>query len=224
MTDSTGTDSTGADSTGGAPAGDATARAAATAAGVPEKGFAGKAWFWWPWPLLVALDLWSKAAVFGFLAERSPGADEARRAPYLVFDGALRFELVCWGNTGTIWGLFQNGTVVLMGLRCCAVLGLFWFVRATSRQAKLQLFVLSLVLAGALGNLYDNFLRADRSVRDFLHFSGTWPLAWDFPAFNVADSCITVGALGLFLLLWREDSRAAKAKAAAAAAGRKPAG
>ncbi len=169
------------------------------------KGFAGKWWFWAPWPLLVALDLWSKAVVFAFLERQAPHLQEAHRPPYLVFDGVVRFDLVSWGNTGTIWGLLQNGTVPLMVLRCAAVVGLLWFLRNTARAARLQQFVLSLVFAGALGNLYDNFTRADRSVRDFLHFSGTWPWRWDFPAFNVADSCITVGAIGLFLLLWRDD-------------------
>lgn len=173
------------------------------------KGFAGKWWFWAPWPLLVALDLWSKAAVFALLEQ--PGRPEPRWTPHLVFDGPIRFELVSWGNTGTIWGLLQNGTLALMVLRCAAVIGLLWFLRNTARTARLQQLVLSLVFAGALGNLYDNFTRADRSVRDFLHFSGTWPWKWDFPAFNVADSCITVGAIGLFLLLWRDD-RAKKPK------------
>ena len=50
-----------------------------------------------------------------------------------------------------------------------------------------------------------------RAVRDFLYFTGSWPWRWTFPAFNVADSCITVGAIVLFLLLWRED-RAATGK------------
>jgi signal peptidase II len=180
-------------------------------AGDGQGSLRGKAWFWWPWPLLVALDLWSKAAAFGFMEARHPLIPEERRPPYVVFDGAVRFDLVSWGNTGTIWGLFQNGTVVLMVLRCCALVGLLWFVRGTARRARLQLVVLSLVFAGAIGNLYDNFVRDDRSVRDFLHFSGTWPWEWDFPAFNVADSCITVGAIGLFLLLWGED-RAPKKK------------
>lgn len=171
---------------------------------------AGKWWFWLPWPPLVALDLWSKEVVFAFLEQQAAQKGrlhlpEGLRPPYLVFDGPLRFELVSWGNTGTIWGLFQDGTLVLMVLRCAAVVGLFWFLRNTSRAARLQQLVLGLVLAGALGNLYDNFVRADRSVRDFLHFSGTWPFAWDFPAFNVADACITVGAIGLFLLMWRDD-------------------
>jgi signal peptidase II len=167
------------------------------------KGFGGKLLFWLPWPILVVADLWSKHAVFAFMYQE--GVPEVRVDPHVVFSGSVNFELVTWGNTGTVWGLFQDGTVVLMVLRCFALIGLLWFVRTTSRSARLQLTVLSLVFAGAVGNLYDNFVRADRSVRDFLHFSGDWPWKWDFPAFNVADSCITVGAIGLFVLLWRED-------------------
>jgi lipoprotein signal peptidase len=185
----------------------------AAAASAESKGFGGKPWFWWPWPLLVVADLWSKHAVFDFLqAVATQGgygtAREHDRPPYLVFDGWLRFDLVSWGNTGTIWGIFKDGTLALMVLRCCAVVGLLWFVRGTPRTWRLQQFVLSLILAGAIGNLYDNFTRADRSVRDFLFFSGTWPVKWDFPAFNVADSCITVGAGLLLILLWRADARA----------------
>ena len=200
---------------GGTGTASAVAEQEPAAAAAPERGLGGKLWFWLPWPLLVVADLVSKAWVFGFLADQWPGLPEERRPPHLVFDGPLRFDLVSWGNTGTIWGLFQNGTVVLMVLRCCALVGLIWFVYTTPKRARLQLFVLSLVFAGAVGNLYDNFVRADRSVRDFLHFSGTWPVAWDFPAFNVADSCITVGAICLFLLLWRDDrtsDRTAKGK------------
>lgn len=172
----------------------------------PEpKGFGGKLLFWLPWPILVAVDLWSKHAVFAFMAELHPALVEVRRPAYEVFSGAVSLDLVTWGNTGTIWGLFQDGTAVLMVLRCIALIGLLWFVRTTSRSARLQLTVLSLVFAGAVGNLYDNFVRVDRSVRDFLHFTGSWPWVWEFPAFNVADSCITVGAIGLFVLMWRED-------------------
>ena len=183
----------------------------AAKAAVQPRAPAFKVWFWLPWPCLVALDLWSKAAAFGLLERQAhPGIPENHRVHEVFLAGSLHFELVSWGNTGTIWGLFQDGTVVLMVLRCAAVLGLFWFLRKTEHTARLQQLVLSLILAGALGNLYDNFTRADRSVRDFLHFSGTWPFAWDFPAFNVADSCITVGAITLFVLLWREDRRTAR--------------
>jgi lipoprotein signal peptidase len=169
-----------------------------------------------PWPFLVLLDLWSKDAAFSWMAENYGAGDHNR---HLVFDSQLlRFLIVTWENPGTIWGLFQNGTVVLMVLRCCAVLGLVWFVAGTPRTKRFQLAVLSLIFAGAIGNLYDNFTRADalpaRSVRDFLRFEGHWPVRWGFPAFNVADSCITVGAIGLLLLMLREDREShRKAKA-----------
>lgn len=178
---------------------------------VPEAGpshtFGGKPWFWLPFPLLIALDLWSKAAAFGFLAAEQPHFPEPHRSA-VVWDGWLRFELVAWCNPGTIWGLFPESTVPLMVLRCIAVGGLLWYAYKAPRRAKVQQLVLSLILAGALGNLYDNFVRADRTVRDFLRFSGTWPTNWGFPAFNVADACITVGAIVLFFVLFREESQA----------------
>ncbi len=175
--------------------------------------FAGKAWFWLPWPLLVLADLWSKHAVFDWMLARY-----AEHGEHVVFDTpALSFRLVTWENPGTIWGLFQNGTVVLMVLRCGAVLGLLWFVAGTPARQRLQQAVLSLIFAGAIGNLYDNFTRADadpaRSVRDFLRFSATWPFEWGFPAFNIADSCITVGAVSLLLMMLWEDRATAKARA-----------
>ncbi len=176
-----------------------------------DVGFRGKPLFWFSWPLLVAMDLWSKAAVFTFLAERSPPTlPEAHRPAYVVFEGIVSLRLVSWGNPGTIWGLLPDATTALTVIRCIAVVGLFWFLRNAKQQAKLQHLVLGLILAGAIGNLYDNFMRADRTVRDFLRFTGTWPVEWGFPAFNVADSCITVGAIGLFLLLWREDRAASR--------------
>ena len=177
----------------------------------PRALLRGKAWFWLPWPLLVAADLWSKHAVFTWLETKYP-----RQLECEVFrTEPLSFKLVRWENPGTIWGLFQDGTVPLMVLRCAAVVGLLWFVASTAARAWVQQLVLSLIFAGAIGNLYDNFTRVDaersRSVRDFLRFQGHWPFEWGFPAFNVADACITVGAISLLLMLLWEDRRSPKA-------------
>jgi lipoprotein signal peptidase len=80
---------------------------------------------------------------------------------------------------------------------------------------RIQLLVLGLILSGAIGNLYDNFTQPQRAVRDFLlFFHGQGVDRIVFPAFNVADSCITVGAIGLFFLLLREDRASAARKPA----------
>ncbi|MDF1818519.1 MAG: signal peptidase II [Immundisolibacteraceae bacterium] len=71
-------------------------------------------------------------------------------------------------------------------------------------QQKLQSSALVLLLAGALGNLIDRLRFGE--VTDFIqvHYAG-----WYFPAFNVADSAITVGVIALIwveLSNWRSES------------------
>lgn len=63
---------------------------------------------------------------------------------------------------------------------------------------------LSLVIAGAVGNLYDR-VRWSRGVVDFI---GPLDLGfWDFPIFNVADMAITCGAVLLAISFWTEERR-----------------
>lgn len=181
------------------------AQVPAATAVMPEAvapGFAGKAWFWAPVLPLVALDLWSKHAVFSFLASKYPGV---LHSEHPIWRGSVNFSLVNWTNPGTIWGLGQGMTVPLIVMRCIALVALVWWAWSTAARERLRLLVIGLILAGAIGNLYDNLTRTDRAVRDFLRFTGTWPVPWDFPAFNVADSCITVGAIGLLVTLFRRE-------------------
>jgi len=163
----------------------------------------GKLWFWAPiFPLLI-LDLWSKSAVFSYMAEHQPGNLYGREL--LVFETSpLRFSLVTWWNTGTIWGLAKDYTWVLMVLRCAALFLILYFAAKLRPCARLGQFVLGLIMAGAMGNLYDNFTEPQHGVRDFLRFQGEFfGYGWEFPAFNVADSCICVGAITLAILMWR---------------------
>ena len=176
----------------------------------PEPGtFAGKLPFWLPVAPMVALDLWSKDAVFTLL---KAGGEFNKWARYEVFDSAVcRFEFVNWHNPGTVWGLFQEFNQPLRYVRLLAIAVILWFVYKTPRRARVTLVALGLILAGAFGNLYDNFLHVPDlaenlcAVRDFLYFSDFFGQGWDFPAFNVADSCITVGAGVLFVVLWKAD-------------------
>ena len=167
--------------------------------------WAGKLWFWLPIAPLVALDLWSKTAVFAFL-----DANPAR--PHVVFHWTdkVRFSLVTVWNQGTIWGLGQNLHGALVALRFVAIGVLLTFAARTLRHQRGTLVALGVILAGAIGNLWDNLTEAEPrhlgggGVRDFLLFE-FGPRYADFPAFNVADSCITCGAITLAILLWRSD-------------------
>jgi signal peptidase II len=115
------------------------------------------------------------------------------------------FNLTRVHNRGAIFGTFsqmKNETVFLV-LTVASFLALVFVVAfffKTPPSDKLMKVSLSLILAGALGNLVDRIARGH--VIDFLDFyvgQRHWPF------FNVADSCITVGAfLMLFIFLRRK--------------------
>ncbi len=80
-----------------------------------------------------------------------------------------------------------------------------WLRRLKARSQGLLCCSLTLILGGAIGNVIDR-LRIGHVV-DFI--SAHWGRTYYFPAFNVADSAITIGAILLLLDAWRE-SRSAK--------------
>jgi signal peptidase II len=84
---------------------------------------------------------------------------------------------------------------MFIGLALVVSIGIIvWLVRLKDRAHGLLACGLALVLGGALGNVLDRIRLGH--VIDFIHFH--WDRAY-FPAFNVADSAITVGAACLLL-------------------------
>lgn len=108
-------------------------------------------------------------------------------------------------NTGAAFGFLAEGNPILRSVLLIGVstLVLLFVVSALFRRDGsfapiLTRIGLGLVLGGATGNLYDRVVRG--SVTDFIEvFHG----AWSFPAFNVADSAISVGAALLLIDLLR---------------------
>jgi len=119
----------------------------------------------------------------------------ANRAPHEELTGFLNLVLVF--NKGAAFSLFaqapgwQTPLLVTFALVAAAIVSVL-IVRHPQRQ--LMCFGLALILGGALGNLIDR-LRFG-SVVDFIDFHA---LGWHWPAFNVADSGISVGAVLLIL-------------------------
>ena len=143
---------------------------------------------------LYALDQWTKQMVLRLI---SP--DEPR---ILVSDF---FSLVNVTNTGAAFGSFKGNNTFFIAISSVAlvvVLGLLLRARAPDRWRDLSL---ALLLAGILGNLTDRLLYGH--VIDFLLFDLHIPYAHPWPAFNVADSCISI-AVVLFIIhsFWKRKS------------------
>jgi len=107
------------------------------------------------------------------------------------------FNLVRVHNTGAAFSFLASASGwqrwFFTGLGAVAAVLIVWMLRSHPGQ-KLFGFALSLILGGAIGNVIDRLMYGH--VVDFLdvHWAG-----WHFPAFNLADSAITVGA-GCLLL------------------------
>ena len=80
---------------------------------------------------------------------------------------------------------------VLGALSLAVAIGLVWWLARARRWMVIA--GLGLVLGGAIGNLIDRFLYG--AVVDFVLFHAG---RWQFPAFNLADSAITLGVIALF--------------------------
>lgn len=168
--------------------------------------------------LLVALDLWTKSAMFEWLTP-VPGEAPPEGAEVWARTGHWRFPVIgeFFGfmlseNKGAAWGFGHEHPYLLVGGRIVAVIVLTFFVLRTEASQRLLSAAFVLVLAGAIGNLHDNLLRTPPqghpfgAVRDFLHvYFERWN--YHFPTFNVADSCITVGAVLLIVSSFTSESK-----------------
>jgi signal peptidase II len=125
----------------------------------------------------------------------------------LWFDSSLRygervqilpfFDFTLLYNPGAAFSFladqagWQRWFFTVLGLG--AAVFMLWMMHTNRTQRRL-LLALALILSGALGNVIDRI--AYGHVIDFLLFY--WQ-NWYYPAFNVADSCITLGAILLIL-------------------------
>jgi len=179
--------------------------------------------------VLVALDLWSKWAVFGWLTPLQGTGELARSCAcghqrmHVLGEDVGWFSFMLSRNPGAAFGGFSGYPHLLVIGRIAAVLFLIWMLVRAPKGRPWFLFALVLVLGGALGNLYDNLFLIDSNtphpygeVRDFIDvYFARW--TYHFPTFNVADSGITVGAALLFLTSFAKDRKEARENAPEAA-------
>jgi signal peptidase II len=111
----------------------------------------------------------------------------------------ITFRITHVLNTGAAFSMFENMNehtvrnllVAFSIIAVIVVLALLWKVGKTFTMTSVAL---ALILGGALGNLYDRVMYSH--VVDFLEFHIA---RYHFPDFNIADSCIVIGACLLLL-------------------------
>lgn len=138
--------------------------------------------------VVVALDQITKAAIVAkfFIHESYP-----------IIDGF--FNLVYVMNPGAAFGFLANTSAIFryiffIGITALVILLIIYYILKSKSQNMFTVVSLTLIFAGAVGNLIDRVRFG--AVVDFLDF---YIRSWHWPAFNVADSAISLGAV---LMIW----------------------
>ena len=163
----------------------------------------------------LAVDLWTKKLAFAQLAAAPPlrAADESGHSRWMVFSrgdlagthgypfipGWLHFQVTV--NEGAVFGLGQGQRWLFLVISVAAIAFLTYLFATSGRQPFYQ-FVLGLLLAGVLGNMFDRWRFG--YVRDMLYGLPGWHWPGSrrelFPwIFNVADVLLCVGVGLIFI-------------------------
>jgi signal peptidase II len=146
--------------------------------------------FWSTVVAIVTLDIATKLLAESILSRRPIPVIGDYVVLRLVYNQCAAF--------GICLGPYSRWIFLALAVLALVVLGSM--VRATREGDALRIFVLGLLVAGAIGNVVDR-LRSAQGVVDFIEV-GIGSYRW--PTFNVADSAITVGAIALAITLWLE--------------------
>lgn len=150
---------------------------------------------WWIALLVLGIDCFSKAYVHEHIPLMSYGVLEYPYGGISVFRDffGIDFSIVHVCNKGIAWGWLSGLQDYLPYIRLSiiAVLMVYLF---SSVAEKWKRVYLTLIIAGALGNVLDHFLY--HHVIDIFYFT-FW--GHSYPVFNWADSAIFCGIIGLLL-------------------------
>jgi len=165
--------------------------------------------FWTTAISVIVLDVVTKMIAVSRLAEHIPRHIVGNFIRFtLAYNPGAAFSMSLGDNSRYIFGLF-------------AVIALFILWRLYDKSVAgdtTRVLALGLAWGGAAGNLIDRFHRVE-GVVDFIDIGVGDVRFWTF---NVADSAVTIGAILLAWVLWREDRRALAIAAAEAAARDEP--
>jgi signal peptidase II len=120
------------------------------------------------------------------------------------------FAITYVRNKGAAFGVLSDSAYRIpffIFVSVAASVAILWYLARLREEQRPVRFALALILAGAVGNLIDRIRFGE--VIDFIDVH--W-YHYHWPAFNVADSAITVGVAILLFDMWREEHRKEKDK------------
>jgi signal peptidase II len=162
--------------------------------------------FWTTAAAIVLLDFITKALAVRYL--------QPMHVPHEIIGNVVRFTLAYNPGAAFSMSLGEHSRYIFGAFAIVALVILWRLYRSTLPGDTPRVLALGLAWGGAAGNLVDRF-RSAQGVVDFIDIGVGNVRFWTF---NVADSAVTVGALLLAWVLWREDRRALAIAAAEAAA------
>ena len=135
--------------------------------------------------------------ILGVLADRITKILAAGYLPYEVpvpIIGNI-FSLEYIHNKGAAWSILDGRVGLLLIITVAVTIFIAWLLHKTPKEQKFMRFSYALLISGALGNIIDRVYYG--YVIDFLRFP-------NFPVFNIADCCVTVG-IALIIILTIKD-------------------
>jgi signal peptidase II len=162
--------------------------------------------FWTAVVAVIVADVITKALAVRYLMPQ--------HVPHPIVGEVVRFTLAFNPGAAFSMSLGDNSRYIFGAFAVVALYILWRLYRTSAPGDTLRVLALGLACGGAAGNLIDRF-RSSSGVVDFIDIGVGDVRFWTF---NVADSAVTVGAIVLAIVLWREDRRELAIEAAEAAA------
>lgn len=108
------------------------------------------------------------------------------------------FNITYVRNTGAAFSILSKHTYLLVFVSIFIITLVLYYINKNKPKTKIEYISYSMILGGAVGNLYDRIVYG--YVIDFLDFN---IFGYEYPIFNLSDSFIFVGVIILSVYTWR---------------------
>lgn len=150
--------------------------------------------------IIIFLDQWTKIWVRANIPDYTYIVPIDQLGDYFVFEHVH--------NYGAAFGIMQNQGNFFIAVAAIVTVAILYYAGKANPSQKWLRILLGLQLGGALGNVIDRIYQG--YVTDFVRVG--IPNVYYWPNFNIADSAIVIGVIGLAIYIFAEDIRLQRAQ------------